>query len=243
MRKVIGIVSEGPTDYLVLKTVIDKITGEENRYLPLQPEADMLGRFGNGWKGVWRWCRETPSLDAVMDGIQPKIDLIVIQMDGDVVRKEKEAHCLCQSTICTDKGKVFPLYCEKAKTGCPVSMPCKDHKYEVAGMIAHGERNLRQALGEKESRRVILTIPCDSTDSWIVAAYDDLENIEKIEDPWRNVIARGKYYHGVRIRGDKKNTVAYAGFMDTLADRWEAVKEKCKSAEDFEQKLKDFLRS
>ena len=33
MKKVIGIVSEGPTDYLVLKAVIDKITGEENRYL------------------------------------------------------------------------------------------------------------------------------------------------------------------------------------------------------------------
>ena len=32
MKKVIGIVSEGPTDYLVLKAVIDKITGEENRY-------------------------------------------------------------------------------------------------------------------------------------------------------------------------------------------------------------------
>ena len=30
MKKVIGIVSEGPTDYLVLKAVIDKITGEEN---------------------------------------------------------------------------------------------------------------------------------------------------------------------------------------------------------------------
>lgn len=30
MSKVIGIVSEGPTDYLVLKAVIDKITGEGN---------------------------------------------------------------------------------------------------------------------------------------------------------------------------------------------------------------------
>lgn len=52
MSKVIGIASEGPTDYLVLKTIIDKITGEENRYLPLQPEPDMMGRYGNGWKGV-----------------------------------------------------------------------------------------------------------------------------------------------------------------------------------------------
>ena len=56
MKKVIGIVSEGPTDHMVLKAAIDRITGEENRYLSLQPEPDMMGRFGNGWKGVWRWC-------------------------------------------------------------------------------------------------------------------------------------------------------------------------------------------
>ena len=43
MSKVIGIASEGPTVYLVLKSVIDKITGEENKYLPLQTEADMMG--------------------------------------------------------------------------------------------------------------------------------------------------------------------------------------------------------
>ena len=48
MSKVIGIVSEGPTDYLVLKTIIDRITGQENTYLPLQPEADLMGRYGNG---------------------------------------------------------------------------------------------------------------------------------------------------------------------------------------------------
>ena len=33
MSKVIGIVSEGPTDYLMLRAVVDKLTGEENRYL------------------------------------------------------------------------------------------------------------------------------------------------------------------------------------------------------------------
>ena len=114
MSKVIGIASEGPTDYLVLKAVIDKITGEENRYLSLQPEADMMGRYGNGWKGVWKWCKETVPLDIIMDSIQPRIDIVVIQMDGDVVRKEKEAHCLCDSTICDVKGEEFPLYCKKS---------------------------------------------------------------------------------------------------------------------------------
>ena len=42
MKKRIGIVGEGPTDYLVLKCMIDQITGEENDYLRIQPEQNML---------------------------------------------------------------------------------------------------------------------------------------------------------------------------------------------------------
>lgn len=42
MKKMIGIVGEGPADYMVLREVIDHITGEENRYIRLQPEEDMF---------------------------------------------------------------------------------------------------------------------------------------------------------------------------------------------------------
>ena len=85
MKKRIGIVGEGPTDYLVLKCMIDQITGEENDYLRIQPEQNMLGEYGNGWKGVWNWCESTgQNLDKIMKGISPQIDMIVIQMDGDV---------------------------------------------------------------------------------------------------------------------------------------------------------------
>ena len=48
MKKRIGIVGEGPTDYLVLKCMIDQITGEENDYLRIQPEQNMLGEYGYG---------------------------------------------------------------------------------------------------------------------------------------------------------------------------------------------------
>ena len=54
----IGIVCEGPTDYTILKEVIDHITGESNDYVQLQPESDLTGAYGNGWKGVWKWCRD-----------------------------------------------------------------------------------------------------------------------------------------------------------------------------------------
>ena len=49
--KHIGIICEGPTDYIILKGVIDRIIGEENTYVMLQPENDLTGKYGNGCGG------------------------------------------------------------------------------------------------------------------------------------------------------------------------------------------------
>ena len=54
MKKVIGIVGEGPIDQLTIKTAVDAVTGERNIYRNIQPEQDVSGEFGNGWKGVYR---------------------------------------------------------------------------------------------------------------------------------------------------------------------------------------------
>ena len=83
MKKVIGIVSEGPTDHMVMKAAIDRITGEENQYLSLQPESDMMGRYGNGWKGVWRWCKETDSIIVVEYSMQDGGTRIVMCYGGE----------------------------------------------------------------------------------------------------------------------------------------------------------------
>ena len=62
MKRVIGIVSEGPTDQMAIRTVIDRLTGEKNIYRYIQPEQDARGEFGNGWKGVYRWCENNAEL-------------------------------------------------------------------------------------------------------------------------------------------------------------------------------------
>ena len=98
--KTIGIVAEGPCDYELIAAVIDTITNEENSYQMIQPEPDMAGRFGNGWKGVWKWCETNQgSLNTYMNSLTPVLDFLVIHMDGDVERCEKEVHCECQRKI------------------------------------------------------------------------------------------------------------------------------------------------
>ena len=44
--KNIGIVCEGPTDFVLLKGIVDVITGEDNHYLALQPKIIWLGNMG-----------------------------------------------------------------------------------------------------------------------------------------------------------------------------------------------------
>lgn len=243
MKKRIGIVGEGPTDYLVLKCMIDQITDEENEYLRIQPEPDMQGEYGNGWKGVWNWCESTGAdIDILMRGIKPQIDIIVIQMDGDVARKEKEIHCKCESNICEEKSDLSPLKCQYVKMGkCPVELPCKNHENIPEGFRTHITGNIYGWLGIESKRKdIIITVPCDSTDAWIVAAYEKAEaikNIENILNPWEEVISKKKDYFGIRIPGHKKNNRVYQQLIKGLEKNWKQVVEVCESAKQFEKEI------
>ena len=44
----------------------------------------------------------------------------------------------------------------------------------------------------KETDDTCIVIPCDSTEAWIVAAYDQTDGIETVEAPWEHIIARRK---------------------------------------------------
>ena len=198
--KHIGIVCEGPTDYVILKRIIDTITNGCNEYKQLQPEADLMGRYGNGWKGVLKWCNDNANIRRqLMKGVSPALDFLVIQMDGDVSRKDKPSHCGCNSVECPQKGIQDPLQCNT--TICPVVLPCADHIAPVFGYMEHLKGLILSKL--KEAEDTCIVIPCDSTEAWIVAAYDGFEDVELLEAPWENVIAKGKAYHNIRISGKK----------------------------------------
>ena len=233
MKRVIGIVSEGPTDQMAIRTVIDRLTGEKNIYRYIQPEQDAKGEFGNGWKGVYRWCENNAELiPALFSQIMPRFDALIIHMDGDVSRKEKEVHCKCGSTECDHKDKTSPLDCIHVRNDrCPVQLPCSDHEDSPESYRAHLPSVIRQLVrSDDENEQLIITIPCDSTDAWIVAAFDDLKDsndAEMIIDPWSNIISLKKEYHGIRVPGHKKSASVYRRFMPQLSDNWDTVAEKC----------------
>ena len=237
--KHIGIVCEGSTDYIILKGVINRITGEENTYVMLQPEDDLTGKYGNGWKGVWKWCHDNASIrKELMKDVWPALDLLVVQMDGDVSRKEKSVHCWCETTQCSHKDEWNPLECDSSplrRDSCPIILPCPGHEASVGGYMLHLKGLLAEWLEGTEDTCIV--IPCDSTEAWVVAAYDQMENVETIEAPWEHIIAHGKFYHDVRIPGQKKRVRIFEQFVPVVCENWSKVTELCESARDFEKAL------
>lgn len=237
--KNIGIVCEGPTDYIVLKRVIDKITGEDNKYYLLQPEPDLTGAYGNGWKGIWKWCMDNgPIKVKLMKDIQPALDVLVIQMDGDVSRKEKPVHCGCSLISCEFKGTHNPLECngnKEIREQCPIILPCTEHEKSVKGYMEHLEGLIKSWLQNIDDTCIV--IPCDSTEAWIVAAYDELQDAELVEDPWMNLISKRKTYHDIRIAGHKKRVQIYEQFAEVVCEKWNRVTELCLSAKHFEENV------
>lgn len=107
---------------------------------------------------------------------------------------------------------------------CPITMPCKCHADTPEGYRKHIRQSILQWTGICSSRKdIIITVPCDSTDAWIMAAFDPRDGIERIENPWENVLSKKKEYHGIRIPGHKKNNRVYQSLVRGLennGNRW-----------------------
>lgn len=242
MRKTIGIVSEGPRDSDLLAAVIDSIfPDDEITYRYIQPDESLESPHANGWKGVWRWCDENgKDIDKYSKGVFPQLDLLIVHMDGDVSRTEKASHCLCEGVECPHKDETIPPNCRYPKE-CPITLPCNNHGEPPEGYVSHLRELLSRMFSEEHEIPIIFVIPCDSTDIWIVAALDDMEDYELLKNPWSTVISKGKYYHSVRIHGDKKNKSAYLNLIEQMLKQWDRVINRCKQAEQFQRELVEMI--
>lgn len=246
MMKTIGIVAEGPRDFELIAAVIDTITNEENNYQMIQPEPDMSGRFGNGWKGVWKWCETNQGkLKMYMQSLMPALDMLVIHMDGDVERCEKEVHCECQRAVCDAPEETHPLTCEKIinnVSDCPVVLPCGEHDDTPEAGAEFLRTFIRALLVPEDGLAVSYMIPFDATDTWIVAAFDQYENYETLAEPWKNIIAHAPQYHGIKIRNrPNKAKRTYEELISGVCENWSEVIEKCSQAKQFDEDVRRFL--
>lgn len=241
MNKTIGIICEGPRDSDMLSSIIDYLFENENvTYRCIQPDETLKTEYANGWKGVWRWCSENgKSLNQIVNGISPKLDLLIVQMDGDVSRNEKVSHCACSDKTCQFRGNMLPSECDTAT--CPVDIPCEKHGEPPLSYVTHLGRILRDFFPTETVIPIIFVIPCDSTDAWLVAGLDARENCELIHDPWTSIISVGKSYHDVRIPKKKKAKGPYNELIDKMLNNWGTVTNRCSQAKAFEQEIQEFF--
>lgn len=243
MKRTIGVVAEGPRDFDVIAAVIDSITGEENDYQHLQPEPNANGEFGNGWKGVWKWCESHRDyLSDYFYSVTPHLDLLVIHMDADVARREQEVHCWCNDSLCADSKDIHPLACSRVKKDCPIKLPCDKHEETQIAQTAFLKTFLGKVVGHADTLPICFMTPCDSTDAWIVAAYEEGNEIEKIYEPWETVICHAPMYHGVRIRNrPSKSKIVYQMLVNNVVTKWSAVCAKCTQAKAFDNDIRYLL--
>ena len=67
----VGIVAEGPSDWLVLEEVMKTVHPPKSNSCSLQPGLRRsFPALGNGWRGVKAWCEENgPRLESIMTGV------------------------------------------------------------------------------------------------------------------------------------------------------------------------------
>jgi hypothetical protein len=230
MKKLtIGIVAEGPSDFLLLEQLINKLLEGEHDYERLHPEKK-FGVRERGWQGVRAWCqmiaREFENLAIFLNGVTPRLDLLVIHLDADVAMAiDCESPCPPASDICDAIAQ-----CIMTWLGHPVT-----------------------------SEPLVLCIPAQNTEAWILAAdnphtpspyHNPPEKyLECVPQPDMIISSQGykphpllkrrrKKENGRKVKKANKNPKDYTKLILKVLDNWEAVKLLCPQAAKFENDLK-----
>lgn len=227
----IGVVAEGPTDYVIIEALIQKFVPGEHNFLLLQPEGSATAGFGTrggGWPGVQRFCELIPSefggLQAFMSKTTPHMDILVIHLDGDVAR-EKGIACFVE--------------------GPDIIQTSENLKEKILGWLK----------ADRSDQQVVFCIPFDNSETWVLCAFDvntDYHNppehfLEWLEKPeW--IISHQAYRKPKRIlKRDsgtgkpKKSQRKYSEeIVPVILQNWVNIRAICVQANAFEQ---DFINA
>jgi hypothetical protein len=160
----IALVSEGITDFDVLKTAIDSmLKGRSFDLKLLQPEGSVAftgagnaGAFGGGWKGVYKWCLQAALRGGGAlrgDPLFISYDLLVLHLDADVAHEDP-----ANDAIDPLPNLIGLLPCERP---CPPASATT----EALRLV------ILSWVGEAQiPPRTVLCTPSKSTEAWVMAS-------------------------------------------------------------------------
>ncbi len=155
----IGLVAEGPTDFVVIEAALRSILGGDRPFVlnPLQPEGSAaFGTLGTGWVGVYRWCKQATRSGHGRLGdfhlLFATHDLLILHLDADVAGKKYQ-----DGNLTPEANDGF-LPCEQA---CPPASATTDELRKI----------LMSWCNESSTPpKVVVCTPSKSTEAWVVAA-------------------------------------------------------------------------
>lgn len=222
----IALVSEGPTDTIVIEAALKAVLGTRPFILnQLQPEPTHP-EMGAGWGGVLKWChaasqRHTGSLDN--DPTLESFDLVIIHLDVDVAG-------FCYA----DCGQAIQ---DLAQTSGWLPLPCAKDCPPPIDTVSELEAVLKTWLGRTTpGMKTILCMPAQASGTWLAAAVLPLEHRLRTGIECNTGVESGLAIlpKAQRIR---KSVVEYRARASEITSRWNAVKAQCTQALAFEQTL------
>ena len=213
----IALVSEGITDYVVLKAAVESMLDGRSFILTLlQPEGSVAftgageaGPLGGGWKGVHKWCLQSAARGGGSLSGDPLFighDLLVVHLDADVAGEDMAGHLPCAQPFpppnaTTDRLRIVML----------------------------------SWLGETRTPpQTVLCTPSKSTDAWVMVAFfpSDKEVRKRSWECFPNPQSRlGQQPKPQRF---SKSQVDYEKRQAELQSRWPSVVAKLSEAARFQ---------
>lgn len=161
----IGLAVEGPTDALVLEAGLNAFLRKPFISVHLQPQVPP-GKTGNGWGGVFWWCRQMGSqgYGTLEDNpVLDSLDLVIIQVDADVA-----AMSYASANIQNPPNQDLP--CES---------PCPPASDTVDALIEVVRGWLSPSLPDAKA---VICIPSKCIEAWVAAALYGQSDHHLVQD-------------------------------------------------------------
>jgi hypothetical protein len=219
----IGFVVEGPTDRIVLESVLSTLLGGRE-YEPVQlvPQlSDAFAARSGGWPQVYFWCRQTAEQagGAVRDApLFETFDVLIIQVDADVAERTY-----------ADDQRI---------TTTANDLPC-DQPCPPASATTNALRGVMLGwMGEVgPPPKTVLCTPSKTIETWVLVAlfqgnrFSQGANVECHNNA--DAQLQSQPFSQRLIRGGRKEIQKYRERASDIAVAWPLVRARCTEAERF----------
>jgi hypothetical protein len=221
----IGFVVEGPTDFVILDGIAQKLLGGRD-YTPVSIQPQLSEAFGavsgGGWSEVYFWCRQSAKLAngrVSDDPLFDEFDMLIIQVDADVAGFRY-----------SDDGRI---------ADAPNDLPCPPQSCPPPTATTSLLRNVILGwMGEAAvPAKTVLCTPSKALETWVLLAlfpqnqFSRSANLECRANPDAQLQAQPLARR--LIRAGKKDIGKYRDRAGDVAAAWPAVRLRCTEAERF----------